>query len=202
MKEVRGVFEAGFRIDGGQALGLAVGECGDGADLGDEARGVEGEALLALGDEVRVVGGGRVDHGRKDGHRVGGGREVFEMETHSLVQHLVFREHVGELDQLGAGRKVAVDQQVGRLDEGAFFREFGDVVAAVAKDSRFAIDEGDGAFAGTRIAVSRIKGDATGLIAERRDIHPDFTLGAYDGWQLDRLAINDHFHGSIHARGI
>jgi hypothetical protein len=101
-----------------------------------------------------MVGGGGVDHRREDGHRVGGGREALEVVAHVLVEHLVFGEQLGKLGEFGAGRQLAVDQQVGGLDEGAFFREFGDVIAAVAEDALFAVDEGDGALAGAGVAVS------------------------------------------------
>ena len=186
VEEVRGVFESGFRIDGGQAVGLAVGIGGDGADLGDEAGGVPGEALLALVDDVGMVGGGRVDHRREDGHRVRGGREAVEEVAHVLVQHLVFREQVGELGELRAAGKIAVDEQVGGLDEGAFFRQFRDVVAAVAQDAFFAVDEGDGALAGTGVAVAGIERDAAGLVSEREDVDPHFALGADDGLQFEQ----------------
>jgi hypothetical protein len=72
-----------------------------------------------------------------------------------------------------AGGQFAVDDQVGGLDEGAFFRQFRDVVAAVAQDALFAVDEGDGAFAGAGVAVAGVEGDAAGLRGYARAIITD-----------------------------
>jgi hypothetical protein len=55
VKKVFGVFEGGFRVDRGQSMGLPVGESGDGADLGNQARGVVGESFLPGTNQVRVV---------------------------------------------------------------------------------------------------------------------------------------------------
>ena len=103
-------------------------------------------AVVAAG-EVRIVGRCGVDHRREDRHRVGGVGKAFEVEAHALVEHLVVGEQRGEIGKLGGGGKFAIDQQIGGLDEGAFFREFRDVIAAVAKNALFTIDEGDRAFA-------------------------------------------------------
>jgi len=200
VKEVRRVLERRLRIDRRQAVGLAVGICGDGADLRDEAGGVPGEALLALGDDVRVVGGGRVDHRGEDGHRVRGGREAVEQVAHVLVEHLVLGEEVRKGGQLGAGGKLAVDQEIRGFHEGAFFREFGDVVAAVAEYALFAVDERDGALACTGISVSGVQGDAAGLVSKSGNVDPHFSFGACHGRQLEGLAINVQFHSSVRAR--
>ncbi len=200
VEEVGGVFERGFRVDRRQPAGLAVGVGGDGADLGNEARGVPREAFLALVDDVGVVGGGRVDHRREDGHRVRGGRKTVEEMPHVLVEHLVFREQVGKIDELGAAGQVAVDQQVGGLDEGAFGGQLGDVVAAVAQDALLAVDEGDGALAGAGIAIAGVKCDAARLIAQGGDVDAHFTFGSDDGRETDRLSIKVHFHVSSHAQ--
>ena len=78
---------------------------------------------------------------------MGGVGKAFEVEAHALVEHLVVGEQRSEISKLSGSGKFAIDQQVGGLDEGAFFRKFRDVIAAVAKNALFTIDEGDGAFA-------------------------------------------------------
>ena len=87
------------------------------------------------------------------------------MKTHVCVQHLIFREPLGKFHEFGGGRQFAVDQQVGRLDEGAFLGELRDIVAAILEDAFFAIDEGDGTLAGAGVTVSWVKSDAAGFIA-------------------------------------
>ena len=97
---------------------------------------------------------------------MGGVGEALEVEAHALVEHLVFGEQRGKIGEFGGSGKLAVDDQVGGLDEGAFFREFGDVVASIAKNAFFTIDEGDGAFAGAGIAVAGVESDVAGFAAE------------------------------------
>src|SRR6185436_7151759 len=53
--------------------------------------------------------------------------------------------------QLGGRGELAVEQQVGRLEERAFLRELLDRVAAIAQDALVAIDVRDGAAAGRRV---------------------------------------------------
>ena len=122
---------------------------------------------------------------------MGGGRESFEVVAHALVEHFVFREQCGKLGELRGGGKFAVDEQVSGLDEGAFLRELGDVVAAVLEDAFFAVDEGDRALAGTGVSVARVERDAAGFCAKRADVDSDFSFRSNDGGQHERLAIND-----------
>ena len=116
------------------------------------------------------------------------------------MQHFIFREHAGKLGKLGTGGEFAVDQQVGGLDERAFFSELGDVVAAVSENALFPVNESDGALAGPGISVARIEGDAAALASEASNIDSHLPFGAYYGRQFKRLAVYDHFHCSIHAR--
>jgi hypothetical protein len=52
-----------------------------------------------------------------------------------------------------------VQQQPGDFEERALLGEIGDVVAPVAEDAFFAVDERDGASAGARVAKAGIQRD-------------------------------------------
>ena len=140
-----------------------------------------------------------MNHRRQNGHRVGRRRECVEVEVHVLVQHLVLREEAGESFEFRCRGKFAVDEQIGGFDEGALLGKLGNVVTAVLEDPLFAIDEGDRAFAGTRVAVARIKRDTAGFVAQRGDVDADFAFRSNKRRQLERLAVYNHFHCSIHA---
>ena len=113
------------------------------------------------------------------------------MMAHALVEHFIFREQSGKLGELRGGGKLAVDEQVGGLDEGAFLSEFGDIVAAVLEDAFFAVDKSDRAFACAGVSISRIKGDRTGFAPKCADVDADFSFRSYNCGQHKRLAIND-----------
>jgi hypothetical protein len=53
------------------------------------------------------------------------------MVAHALVKHFVFREQRGKVGELLGGGKIAVNEQISGLDEGAFVRKFCNVVASV-----------------------------------------------------------------------
>ena len=159
MEEIGGVFVVGLGINEGQPAGFAVGKGGDGADLGNEAGGLLGE-LLGVGQAVPagIKATGGVDHGRQDGHGMGGGRKAFEMVLHVLVQIFVLREHLGEFAQLLVGGEFSVDDEVGGFDKTGFDGQFLDGDAAVTQDALLAVNEGDGAFAGARCWRNRHPG--------------------------------------------
>ena len=56
VEEVLGVSEVALGVDDWKSVSLAVSECGEGADLGNQACCVIGEAFLAVvaADQVRV----------------------------------------------------------------------------------------------------------------------------------------------------
>ena len=68
--------------------------------------------------------------------------------------------------QLGRRRQVAVDQQVGDLQEAGVLGELLDRVAAVAQDARVAVDVGDGRRGGRGVHEAGVKGDGAGLLQQ------------------------------------
>jgi hypothetical protein len=67
------------------------------------------------------------------------------------VDHGVAGDVGDPLIQLVGAGQLAVQQEVGDLQEAALFGKLLDGVAAVAQDSPVAIEEGDGALAGGRV---------------------------------------------------
>jgi len=68
----------------------------------------------------------------------------------------------GEALQFVGLGQITVQEQPGDLDKRALLGELGDVVAAVAKDAFFAVDERDGAAARARVAKTGVQGDEAG----------------------------------------
>ena len=62
------------------------------------------------------------------------------MKLHVLVQKLVFRQQVGKLPQLRVLRQRAVNEQVGRLDETGFLRQFLDRDPAITQNTLVAVN--------------------------------------------------------------
>ena len=83
------------------------------------------------------------------------------------------------------GRQLAVDDQVGRLDEGGVLGQLLDRIAAVAEDAGLAVDEGDGALAGAGVAVALVVGDVAGVGAQIADIDRLLALRADDDGKVD-----------------
>ena len=94
----------------------------------------------------------------------------------------------------------AVHEQVGRLGEEGLFGQILDGDAPVAQDTLVAVDEGDVALAGTRIAVARVQGDIAGVVAQGGDVDGLFTLGSQDDGILVGLAFQDDFRFLRHFR--
>ena len=187
VQEVLGVGQVVARVDEGLADRLLVREGGDRRRLGEQADDVE--VLLLLAAALRVVGRQRGDHRRQHRHRVRGRREAVEQLLHVLVQQRVAGELVLEALELGGRRQLAVDQQVADLGEGGVLGDLVDRVAAVAQDPLLAVDKGDRARAGARVAVRRVVGDGAGGAAQRGDVDSDLVLGADEDRELVLLAL-------------
>src|SRR6185295_3204715 len=82
-----------------------------------------------------------------------------------LVHHRVVRDAVDPGLLLGPGRQLALQEQVGRLQERALLRELLDRVAAVVEDALVPVDERDAALAGGGVGESRVVGHETGVVA-------------------------------------
>ena len=175
-EEVLGEVEVVVRVDVGQPHVVAVGEGGERRHLGDQPhRGHV--ALFGVVDLLRVgvEGGERTDAGEQHPHRVRVVAEALEELLEVLVDEGVVGDVVGPAVELGAGRQLAEDQQVGDLEEARALAELLDRVAAVFEDPRLAVDVGDRRAAGGRVGERRVVGQ-----------HAEFVLGDLDLAQVHR----------------
>jgi hypothetical protein len=118
------------------------------------------------------------------------------MVLEAFVEGGVASEAIGETVQfIGAG-EVAEDEELRGFDEGGFFGEFFDGDAAIAEDSFFAVDEGDGAGAAAGVSIGGIEGDEPGFGAEFGDVDGLFALGADDDGELVGFAVDGDGGGS------
>ena len=124
-------------------------------------------------------------------------REALEELLHVLVDEAVARQLLAPGRELLGVRQMAVDQQEGDLGETRLLELF-DRVTAVAQDPLVAVDEGDRALAGAGVAVAVVERNRSRLVAQFRDIDPDFTFAAHDHRQLVLLAIQNQFRRAHH----
>ena len=97
--------------------------------------------------EVVVEGRQGPDHAAHDRHRMRIAPESAEEGGDLFVHHGVVGDGVQEIVALLAVRQVAVQQQVGNLEEMAVLGEFLDRVAAVQQDPRLSVDVGQAGLA-------------------------------------------------------
>src|SRR4029450_4447500 len=91
--------------------------------------------------------------------------------------------------ELAPRRELAVDEEIGHLEERAPGGQLLDGVAAVAQDPLLAVDEGDRAPAGARIAIARIQRDQPGGRAELLDVDRGLVLCALDDRKRERGSV-------------
>ena len=84
------------------------------------------------------------------------------------------------------GRQLAVDQQVGDLEEGGLLGQLLDGVAAVLQDALVAVDVGDGAAAGGGVDEAGVVDRQAGLRPRRTDLAQ---VGGLDGAVGDRDVV-------------
>ena len=181
VEEVRGVVEAVARIDERLADRVLVGPGDDRRHLGDhpDRRHL---ALPGVGDVGRVVVEGRHRaHGAADDrHRVRVAPEAAEEVGHLLVQHGVVGDPADEVLELRRGRQLAVEQQVGDLEEVRLLGELLDRIAAVEQLALLAVDVGDRALAGAGRGVAGVEGEDAAVGVEPADVDdvgPDGAAG-------------------------
>ena len=128
------------------------------------------ERDFGVGDAagVRIEGGQSADRSHQHAHRVSVVAEALDELLEVLVQEGVDGDVVDPRVQLRLGRQLAVEQQVGDLEEGGVLRELFDRVAAVLQDADVAVDEGDGTAARRRVHESRVVGGQAGVVVVRR----------------------------------
>ena len=160
------------------ADGLLVGVGGNGGDLGHQAH--DGQfglvrRLIHFG-QLRVVGRHGAHRRRQDGHRVSTRRKTVDEFLQALVDHRVARDLGPERQQLGLGRQVAVDQQVGRFGERGLLGHLLDRNAAIAQNALLAVQKRYGTGGGTGVHIGRVHGDVTGFGAQFADIDRFFAF--------------------------
>ncbi len=121
------------------------------------------------------------------------GRETLEVVLHAFVKQLVIGEHLGKLLQLGAGRQLAPDKEMGDLDERRLLSQLFDRDAAIAQNALLAIDESNRTLARTRVAVAVVEGDITGLGPEAGDVDGSLLFGPFKRRQGERFSVQFQF---------
>ena len=155
----------GWPIEYLKALAASRRHLRDHADRGDHA-------LVGIMDVGGVVieGRHRPDAAAHHRHRMRVAAEAGEEPRHLLVHHRVPGDAVFEVLLLLRRRQLAVEKQVGDLQEGLLLRQLVDRIAAIEKDALVAVDEGDGGGAGGGGGETRVVGEAAGLLVERADV--------------------------------
>ena len=103
-------------------------------------------------------------------HRVRVAPEAAEEIRHLLVQHGVVGDAALEVLELGGGRQLAVEQQVGDLEEVRLVGQLLDRVAAVEQLALVAVDIGDRALAGAGRGVAGVEGEDAAFGIEAADV--------------------------------
>ena len=191
IQEVTAVAAFRFRVHERFADARLVGEGGDGADLGDKARGRKFECARDV--FVVVEARGEKAHGVHDGtqnaHRVRARRHFAEEVQQVLVQKRILGEERAEMPELFRSREVAVNQEPRRLGECRLLGEIFDGVASVTENAFFAIHVGDGALGAACVQVAVIKRDQSRFLAEGTDVETVFVLGAFNHGELEALSV-------------
>ena len=171
VEEVLRVAQVVARIHEGLADRVLVGPGRDGRDLGDQPEAGDLPRLRVVDVEVVVVEGGqRADHAADHRHRVRVAAEAVEEAPQLLMHHGVVGDALAEVLELGRGRQVAFQQQVGDLDEVGVLRQLLDRVAAVQQHAGIAVDIGDLAVAARGRAVAGVEGEDAEVTVELADI--------------------------------
>jgi len=92
--------------------------------------------------------------------------ELLDVLVHHRVDGDVVPPHV-EVSLVG---QLALDDEVGGLEEGALFGEFLDGVAAVAQDAALTVDVGDLALARRRVGERRVVAHQAGIVGRGFDL--------------------------------
>ncbi len=177
-QEVRLVVERVVGVHVGLADGLLVRGGRDGRQLGEQPHG--GQLDVRLVERIAAVlveRGQRADRRAEDRHRVGVHREGVEEVPELLADEGVALDLADPGVQLLGIRQVAVDQQVGDLEERRALGQLLDRIAAVAQDPVVAVEVRDGAAGGRRVRVAVVEGDQPGVLEQRRDVDRRLALG-------------------------
>ena len=177
-EEVRGVAQVVVGVDVGLALRVAERPGAQRRHLGDQPDDLH-VPVVGVGDVARlgVEGRERADRGHQDAHRVGVVAEALHEALDVLVHERVIRHLVHPGVVLLLGGQVAVDQQVGHLEEGGLLRQLLDGVPAVLQDPLLAVDEGDRAATGGGVGEAGVVDRQAGGVL----VDPDLAqIGGFD----------------------
>src|SRR5271157_3457365 len=95
-----------------------------------------------------------------------------------------------------------MDQEPGCLCERGVLGNLLDWNAPIAQDPFLTVDEGDLAYAGSRVPVPRVERDQAGAGAELGNIEGQLTFGTLDDRQFDRSAIERQCRVPYHHLGL
>ena len=147
-EEVGGVAQVVVGVDVGLALRVPERPGAERRHLGDHPDDLHVPVVAVLDvPRLGVERGQRADRGHQHAHRVGVVPEALHEGLHVLVQERVVGDLVHPRVVLVLGRQLAVDEQVGDLEEVRLLRQLLDRVAAVLEDPLLAVDEGHRALA-------------------------------------------------------
>jgi hypothetical protein len=167
--------------------GVAVGEGRERGELRDQPDDLLLTSLRVL-DALRLGVEGRqaADRRHEDPHRV---RVVVEA-VDELLDVLVDERVVGDVEHprvvLLLGRQLAVDQQVGDLEEARVLGQLLDGVPAVAQDPGVTVDEGDLRADVGRVLERRVVGEQAEVVVAHLDLAQ---VHRADGTVLDRELV-------------
>src|SRR5436309_6842885 len=202
-EEVPRVGEVVVRVDVRLAERVTVGEGGDGRHLGEQAVRLHAPRLgIVDAPRVGVEGRERAHGGDQHAHRVRVVAEPVHELLDVLVHDGVHGDVVRPLRQVVGGGELALDQEVGGLQERALLGELLDRVAAVEEHARVAVDVGDAAGARGGVREGGVVGDepqraqvgGTDRAVLDRDLVPPPGAVVGDGERLLR-------HGHLPWRG-
>ena len=181
VEEVAAVAAFRFGVHERFADACLVGEGGDGADLGNKARGseLEGARDVFVVVEARGKEAHGVHDGTEDAHRVRARRHFAEEVQQVLVQKRILGKECAEVPELFLRGEFSVNQEPRGLGEGRLLGKIFDGVASVAEDALFAVNKRNGALGAARVQVAVIQRDKPGILAQRADVEAVFALGTF-----------------------
>ena len=172
------------RVEEGLADGLLVGVGGDGRHLRQQAQRRDLDLLLVEGVQRVLVEGRQRAHRRgQHRHRVRVAREAVEELLEVLVQQGVAPDPLVERTELVGRGQLAVDQQVGDLEEAGLARELVDGIPAIAQDPGVTVDVGDRRGARGGVHEADVEGDLAGRRQQLARVVAVGALGRLDDGQ-------------------
>jgi len=164
VEEVLAVVQRVVGIDKGLSKRLLVAVGCDCRELGDQTMDRYLDFFWVVGIQgVLIERRECADDARKNRHGVGVAWKSVVERTHVLMEHGVVRDVRSEFIELLWRGQFAVDQQVARFEEIAFFGELFDGVSTVAENSAIPVEIRDSAARRAGVCVALVEGDVPGL---------------------------------------